>query len=135
MTRHSVSTHFMQLLAQQFRQNDSIVMGGITRCEQKRDRPGVAQGEQLIETIGISGQFLAIGRDEGGPARRIMVKLLAQLCAGRDILEPEIDAGFGAREAARPQPIDQDPLAVGRFGRIIGVFDHDVLRCIHGVGR
>src|SRR5690606_39452962 len=51
---------------------------------------------------------------------------LAQARAGRDVLEPQVQRQRLLADAARPQPLDQDPRAVGAGRWLIGALEPDV---------
>src|SRR5690606_5965057 len=60
------------------------------------------------------------------PALRLVIEPLAQLGAGGDGFEPEIDGGILARQAARPEPIDQHAGAVRLVGGLVDALDPPV---------
>lgn len=49
----------------------------------------------------------------------------AQFGRRRDVAAPLVQAGVGLRQAARPEPIDQDAMAVARIARLVDPPDGD----------
>src|SRR5690606_14155534 len=77
---------------------------------------------QLFEG-GVGLEFTAIAVTELWVALRLMSEPLAQFGAGTDFLEPQVEFGFFLAHAARPDPVNQNPVAVGTGGGLVNAFE------------
>src|SRR6185295_10595900 len=68
----------------------------------------------------MARELRAVAATKLVPAVRVMAEPGAQLGARRDLLEPFVEPGLRLADAARPQPVDEDPCAVRSFGRLVG---------------
>ena len=89
-----------------------LVAGGIEQGDRALAQPVSQLARRRLGRRAL--QLRLIGDDELLPVRRPGMEAPAQRVARRDVLEPEIDPRLVAGDAARPQPVDEDPRPVLR---------------------
>src|SRR5262249_10570302 len=94
-------------------QDDRVVVGGVLGGVEQREllvrfRELAKAGDSSL----VLAQLVAVAALEFRPAVGIVVEPAPELRARSGVLEPQIDAGRGLVEAARPEAVDQDAKAV-----------------------
>jgi hypothetical protein len=117
---------FWQSASQDPGENDGVVVlavvGGID--EGKRAVPSPAP--QLREPRALLAKLLGVAAAELLKAAWFVPKPLPQLGAWSKLALPLIEAGLVARDAARPEAVDQDSIAVRRRRGLIRALQADV---------
>src|SRR6185312_6220370 len=92
------------------------------------ERDGRVRGDDLTQFLRrrVVVELGAIPRGELLEFLRVVPEPGAQLVARPDLLEPEVDGSSLFRDPARPESIDQYPIAVAGFRMLVHAFD------IHG---
>ncbi len=85
---------------------------------------------QLGDLVGEELEFGEVAAAEFGPAFGVVAEPLAELGAGSDVFEPEVEVGLLFGEAAGPEAIDEDAGAVGEGGWVVHALELEG----HGVG-
>src|SRR5262249_43367026 len=70
-------------------------------------------------------QFVPVTGLKLRPFRWIVAEPLSQLRARGDVLQPQVHGGAFLGQAARPEPLDQNPRPVVRRGLVVGAFELD----------
>ena len=106
-------------IAQEFGEHDGVVVlavaGGVEDCQPASC--GVTA--KLVEAFGLGGKLVAIANPKLRESIRDMVEPLAQLVAWSKLARPLVEAGAFVRDAARPDVVDEHPVAVPAVGRVI----------------
>lgn len=102
-----------------------MAMRRILRAVNQCNRAAAQTLDELSDCCRILIQFLKITIPKLVPFQRIVAEPRAQRCAGRYILKPPIDARRILGNAARPQPVHQNPQSVIRSGRLIRAFQQN----------
>src|SRR6185437_10551379 len=84
----------------------------------QRDRTFSSQSTQRIELFTTLANLHGVTAAKLPPTGGIVTKPFSPRRAGCDVLEP-VDGGVGVFDLARPEPLDQYPLAVAESGRLI----------------
>src|SRR5579863_5823370 len=122
-----------ELRQQILAQHDRLVVLGIARAEQQRDRALGNGFEDRLQTVGMRVEFRAITAHEFAPAFGIVAEPAAQLVAWRGVAQPGVEMQFFFRHAARPHSIDEKTRAALAERTIISSADADPGR-FHDVG-
>lgn len=110
-------------VTQDLLQNHSIIVLLVFRPVDKRGR---AFGDGLFQEGKLGGVVFELGLIAGlelAPLGWVVGKPLAQLAAGSDFLEPEVDASLLFGKAARPEPVDEDARAIGLGGLFVDALE------------
>src|SRR5215475_9369476 len=115
-----------QLTPKELFQNQSAIVFLISRRVNQGDRACFGFALEQLDQIVFVLELLLITLAELIPLVRIVPEPTSQLRAGRDILQPEIYLRPLLGQAARPEPLDEDALAVIPGGFFISPlqFDH-----------
>src|SRR6185295_8439162 len=84
------------------------------------------QFTQLSELIRVTIDLRPITPGKFLPPCRLVAKPFSQVCAWREVFEPEIDGGVCFLNAARPKPVDQNPATICSGRSLIGALQLDV---------
>ena len=114
-------------------QHDRLVMLGIPRAEQQRDRTLGNRFEDRLQTVRMRVEFRAIAAHEFAPAFGIVTEPAAQFVAWRGVAQPGVEMQFFFRHAARPHSINEKTRAALAERTIISSADADLGR-FHDVG-
>src|SRR6185437_17161759 len=104
---------------------DRLIVRLIVRRVDESQRTLLREAAQLTEQLALLRELRPVTAAKLLPALRIMREPFAQLVAGSDFLHPLRDGGVGLLHAARPQPIDEDPLPIPGRRRLVGALDPD----------
>ena len=93
-------------------QYEGVVAFGVLGAEEERDAAPAARGVSAHDGAefferGVRAEFRLVLRDELRPAGWVFVEPLAEGRGRSNVLEPEVDSGLPAREAAGPEAIDK----------------------------
>ena len=72
-----------------------------------------------------SPQLPAIAVDEPFPPARVVAEPAAEVAARRQLPRPNVERERLLLDTARPEPVDQDPVAVAPRRRLVGALDLD----------
>ena len=102
-------------------------MGLVARTIDECHRPDGCAAYELGQGLrrGMFAQFAPIARGKLVPARRVVSEPAAQFGAGRDVLEPGIELEIRLAHAARPEPLDQHPIAIAGTSGIVRALEQD----------
>src|SRR4051794_12978455 len=114
----------------QLRQHESVVVLGVAGGVHDRQRSLTRAAAQPLDLLAVCGELVAVARAELREALGHVVKPLAQLVAGRQLARPFVQLGAFAGDAARPDVVDQHPVAVAGVRVLVGALDAHVDR--HG---
>ena len=92
----------------------------------ERQGPLARAPAQLAQLRLLRRQLAAVATAELGEAGRVVAEPLPQLGARRELARPLVEAGVLARDAARPEPVDQHAVAVGGGRRLVGALEPHV---------
>src|SRR5581483_3227370 len=97
-------------------QDDGVIVPNVLSSEDQGHRLVLRlAGQPREHARGLwSAQFFLVTLAELLPAGRVVAEPAPQLSAGRQLLQPRVQAQVLAPDAARPQAVDQVALAVGR---------------------
>src|SRR4029453_4756705 len=101
-----------ELLLQNLLQDDRLVVLRIPRSVDERHvtpPPGIKQGRQCVL---MRSELSTVTPLELVPSRRVVAEPLAELGAGRDVLQPTINLELVLRHAAWPHAGDPEPRAI-----------------------
>jgi len=90
------------------------------------EQGGGASGDGLLQKSQLHGvvfQFCFVARLEFGPLCGIVREPFAELVAGGDFLEPQVDMGLFFGETARPEAVDENARAVGLGRSFVDTFE------------
>jgi hypothetical protein len=91
----------------------------------------VAQMGHPVARLGF-GELGAVALTAFGEPFRIMVVSGAQCRRGGNAFAPLVEVGICLGQPARPEPVDQHPIAVAPGSRFINSIDIDFVLCWHG---
>ncbi len=100
-------------------------MGGIGFGEEERRRSGCRPRSERGDHVRFGVEFGGVVRAERVPACDVLAVPLAERGARRDFAQPRVDRGFFLFDPARPQPVDQDAVAIAGGRRLVDAFDLD----------
>jgi hypothetical protein len=100
-----------------------FIAGGIDERNRFLLRYDLEQLQQIVPLFQLRPIALAKRR----PAVGAMAILFPQLCAGSEVLEPDVDPRIPLTHTARPEPFDENPQPIIRLRRVIRSLklDHD----------
>jgi hypothetical protein len=104
-------------------QYDCFVVALIFCCIEQRHGSRGCLFFQNNQLIGLRFQLVTIPGLKLGPLRWIMAEPFAEFRAGRNLLEPDIDACPCLCKAPRPKPVHKDARSVRAAGFFIDALD------------
>jgi hypothetical protein len=108
-------------------EEDGFVVLFVPGGEEECDGAGAGLLAEGVEGRGIFPEFGAVAFLEFWPLVGVVGEPFAQVVAGGDVLEPEIDGGALPGEAAGPEAVDEDADAV-----VGGLGEVDAFEADHG---
>jgi len=103
-------------------ERDSLVMLSILRAIDKRNHTAMCLISEVLNGLGIAAELLKVTRLKLDPLQWVMIKPLTEGCAGRYVLEPQIDMCRTLGYAARPKPVHKNPKSVTWLGWLVRAF-------------
>ena len=103
----------------------ALLWDGIGFGEEERRRSGFGAGAERGDHVRLGVEFGRVARAERVPACDVLAVPFAERDARRDSAQPHVDRGFFLLDPARPQPVDQDAVAIARGRRLVYAFDLD----------
>src|SRR3954447_26227746 len=101
------------------REDDGVVVLGVPGRVDERQRPAPRSPPQLREPRAVAAQLLEVATAELFEAVRVVAEPPPQAGARGELLLPPVEPGTFAGDPARPEPIDQDAVAVRVVRRLI----------------
>jgi len=119
MSRHQAALASVILATPRnvFFQRHGVVVASIFRAKEQRDGSLFGHSREMFHLVALIIELRGVSLFEFLPASGIMSEPFPQFGAGRDFLEPFIDAGFSFRQSTRPDAINQHAPTIG-FGRL-----------------
>src|SRR5918994_4351310 len=105
----------LSALVEELGEDDGVVVLLIPSGVEDRQRTSCRPAAQVGKALGMSSKLAAVTSAELGKARRDVVEPLAQLIAWGQLLSPIVQVSALAGDAARPNMVDQDSVAVRRI--------------------
>src|SRR5436305_7388097 len=115
----AMSLRVSSTIADQLRENDSVVVLGVAGGVDDRERATPRAAAQLLDLFAVRRELVAVARAELREPLGHVVEPLAQLVAGRQLARPRVQAGTRLRESARPDMVDQHAVPVTGVGLVI----------------
>ena len=112
-------------------QYEGVVAFGVLGAEEERDAAPAARGVSAHDGAefferGVRAEFRTVLRDELRPPGWVFVEPLAEGRGRGHVLEPEVDSGLPAREAAGPESIDQHAESIAWRRVFVDALDAEV---------
>src|SRR4051812_3298813 len=101
-------------------QHDRVVVLGVAGGVDDGDRPLLRAAAQVLDVLTACRELVAVARAELREALGNMVEPFAQLVAGRQLARPLVQVCALARDATRPDVVDQHPVAVAGVRVVVG---------------
>ena len=105
------------------RQHDRVVVLGVTRSVHERQRALPGSAAQLAQLLLLPGQLGRIAAAKLREALRVVSEPAPQLTARRQFARPLVQPAVRSLDAARPQSVDQHPIAVGGRRAFVGALE------------
>src|SRR6185437_14490681 len=112
--------------AQDLREHDGVVVLRVARSVDKRQRPRTRAPPQLAKLVALASELVRVSAAELRETSRVVIEPAAKLAARRELSRPLAELRLLTRDPSRPDPVDQDPIAVGGLGRLICTFESNV---------
>src|SRR3954453_21773535 len=119
------STMSSSFLGEQFGEDGGVAVRRVPRCEDQRERAGAGELTKRRELVTVDAELTSVAARELVEAIRHVPVPAAQLVAGGQLARPSVQRGTVARDAAWPDVVNQEPIAVIRRCRLVGALDPD----------
>ena len=105
-----------------FLQGDGVVVRFVMRAVDERDRAPSRCRYDGSPGLGLGVEFPEVPAAKFRPFLRVVAEPLSKLGARADVLAPLVEVQRRFRNAARPQPLDEEARAIGGRDGIVGAF-------------
>src|SRR5579884_2836282 len=114
-------------LREHFGQHHGVVVLRVASAVEDRQRAGARPRDERLERVApLGGEELgAVARAEGVPLRRIVAEPAAQAVRDGQLARPQVHVRLVFADAARPEPVDEHPVALIRARLVVDAADAD----------
>lgn len=115
-----------RVLLQNLGEHLCLVVLKVAGSEQERDRGAVLLDiADQVQQLSVRAELISVPLTEGLPPIDVVSVPRSQLCTRSHIPKPEVDPRLLASDPPRPEPIDQDSIAVRGILADIGTLHPD----------
>ena len=112
LRRLASRAYALDLAFEEFLERDSIVVLSVMGAVNERHSAPAGASEKWPPRLRVLLQFSEVAPSEFVPFRRIVLEPLAQLVAGRNVLEPCLHFQIFLLHAARPEPFHEKTFTI-----------------------
>ena len=126
LTHREAFPSLRQAAPQRLGEDDGVVVLGVSGAVDEGQGAVPRPAPQLRQLRALRAQLLQVAAAELLEAARLMPEPLPQPGAGRQLLLPFVETGPLPGDATRPEPVDQDAMAVRRRRGLVGPLHADI---------